>query len=96
MLELSDAKTRTSKFNGNLGVGQLLVTTQSAYFGVEWFHGNTENFAVVNLQTWTLEDYADLMNSGVNQALLMNWRLVHRHQDQTMVLAMCAEEHPAG
>ncbi|WP_449428311.1 hypothetical protein [Rhodanobacter umsongensis] len=93
MLDFGDSKP--SPFNGSLQVGQLLVTTQSAYLGIDWFHGNMRNFALVNLQTWTLESYVDLNNSGVKQALLVNWRLVYRHQDQTVVLAESVKAEPA-
>jgi hypothetical protein len=83
MLEIGDPKM--SRFNGSLDVGQLLVTAQSAYLGIEWRHQLTE-FAVVDLKTWTLHSYSDV-NPKDGKALLVNWRLVHRHPDETIVLA---------
>ena len=87
LVELELGDTKTTPFNGTLKPGQLLVTTGSAYLGITWFHTDMPEFALVNLQTWTLESYVSLMNSDVNTALLVDWELVHRHQDQTMVLA---------
>ena len=84
MFELGEPKTGT--FSGSLDVGQLLVTPMGAYLGIE-YEGGKGDFALANLQTWTLEDYADLMKTDVKKALLLNWRLVHRAQDRTMVLA---------
>lgn len=93
LIELELGDTRTSPFNGTLNVGQLLVTTQGAYLGIDWFNGGMKNFAVVNLQTWTLESYMS-SNTSDGKALLVNWRLVHRHQDQTVILAESAGALP--
>lgn len=92
VLELSDQKT--SPVN-TVDVGQLLITTQGAYLAIDWFNGGLRNFAMVNLQTWTLESYAYLMNADATNALLLNWRLVHRHQDQKTVLAESAKAETA-
>jgi hypothetical protein len=91
MLEVGDQKT--SPFNGSLDVGQLLVTTRGAYLGIDWISVSKE-FAVVDLKTWTLHSYMDV-NADDGKALLVNWRLVHRHQDQTFVLAEAVEAKPA-